>query len=133
MRHTVEFDHENRWVLTRFHGPLLIEDAVALLKQSVLFPGWTPEWDRIVDYSDGMLGDLDVEAVLRGKVALGEILRAAYAGKPTLSAQVCADSMKLPLVKYWIGLGTDSYPAALEVFDNIAEAQAWILASRRAR
>ena len=59
MRHTIEFDHENRWVLTSFHGPLRIEDAVALLRQSVLFPGWTPEWDRIIDYSDGLLGDLE--------------------------------------------------------------------------
>ena len=121
MRHTIEFDHENRWVLTSFHGPLRIEDAVALLRQSVLFPGWTPEWDRIIDYSDGLLGDL------------GEILRSAYAGKPTLSAQVCADPMKLPLVKYWIGLGAGDYPAGLKLFDSIAEAQAWIMASRDAR
>ncbi|WP_339740124.1 hypothetical protein [uncultured Maricaulis sp.] len=133
MRHTIEFDHENRWVLTSFHGPLRIEDAVALLRQSVLFPGWTPEWDRIIDYSDGLLGDLDIEAVARGKADLGEILRSAYAGKPTLSAQVCADPMKLPLVKYWIGLGAGDYPAGLKLFDSIAEAQAWIMASRDAR
>ncbi|SDM65533.1 hypothetical protein [Maricaulis salignorans] len=133
MRHTIEFDHENKWVLTRFRGPLLIDEAVALLKTSVSFPEWSPAWDRIIDYSDGLLGDLDVEAVQRGKVALGEVLSAAYGGKPTLSAQVCADPIKLPLIKYWIGLGDGDYPAGLKLFDSIAEAQAWILASRAAR
>ncbi len=130
MRHTIEFDIENRWSLTTFHGPLLISEAVELLQQSIALPEWTPEWDRIIDYSDGLLGDLDVATVQGAKTALGAVLQAAYGGRPTLSAQVCADPMKRPLVEYWIGLWADDYPAGLKLFSSLAQAQAWILASR---
>jgi hypothetical protein len=130
MRHTIEFDFQNQWSLTTFHGPVRIADAVELLKQSVSLPEWTPLWDRIIDYSDGMLGDLDVATVQDAKTALGEVLQKAYAGKPTLSAQVCADPMKRPLVEYWMSLGAADYPAGLRLFDTLAQAQAWIRASR---
>ncbi|WP_339744462.1 hypothetical protein [uncultured Maricaulis sp.] len=133
MRHTIEYDFDNRWALTTFHGPLRISDAVDMLKQTVALPEWTPHWDRIIDYSDGMLGDLDVATVQAAKADLGEVLRAAYGGKPTLSAQVCSDPMRRPLVEYWIGLGAGDYPAGLKLFNSLAQAQAWILASRAAR
>jgi hypothetical protein len=133
MRHTLEISVENQWALTTFHGPVDIADAVDLLQQLVLMPEWTPAWDRIIDYSDGLLGDLDVAAIQGAKASLGHVLRAAYGTRTTLSAQVCADPMKRPLVEYWISLGADDYPADLKVFDSVAQAQAWILASRAAR
>ncbi|WP_417481341.1 hypothetical protein [Maricaulis sp.] len=133
MRHTIEFDYENRWAVTAFHGPVSIPEAAALLRQAVSLPEWTPDWDRIIDYSDGMLGDLDVEAIKAGKAVLGQILHEAYGDKPTLSAQVCADPMKLPLVEYWIGLGEADYPASLQLFDTLAAAKAWLIATRKAQ
>ncbi|WP_417467932.1 hypothetical protein [Maricaulis sp.] len=133
MRHTIEFDYENRWTITAFRGPLRIAEAAALLQQAVSSPAWTPDWDRIIDYSDAMLGDLDVETIRAGKAVLGEILREAYGDKPTLSAQVCADPMKRPLVEYWIGLGEADYPADLQLFDTLAAAKAWIVDTRKAQ
>lgn len=133
MRHTIEYDFENRWALTTFHGPVSIAEAVELLQQTVMLPEWTPDWDRIIDYSSGLLGDLDVPTIQGAKSSLGRVLRAAYGGRPTLSAQVCTDPMKRPLIEYWIGLGAAGYPAGLKLFDSIAQAQAWILASRAER
>jgi hypothetical protein len=133
MHHTIEFNTEERWALTTFHGPVRIADAVVLLQQLVSSPRWTPDCDRIIDYSDGLLGDLDVATVQGAKIALGEVLKTAYGDKPSLSAQVCANPMQRPLVEYWISLGATGYPAGLELFDTVAQARAWILAGRAAR
>lgn len=133
MLHTIEFNIECQWALTTFHGPVSIAEAEELLQQSVSQPEWTPDWDRIIDYSDGLLGDLDVATVQGAKASLGAVLSAAYCGRPTLSAQVCTDPMQRPLLEYWIGLGADGYPAGLKLFHSIAQAQAWILASRAER
>lgn len=130
MRHTIEFDFTNRWALTTFHGPVHVDEVVELLKRVVELPQWSPDWDRIIDYSDGMLGDFDVEVVREAKTRLGEVLQQAYAGKPTLSAQVCSDPMKKPLVEYWIGLGAGDYPADLVLFGSVAEARSWLLQNR---
>jgi len=133
MRHTIEFDYGNRCAVTIFHGPVSMADAAGLLRQAVSSPFWTPDWDRIIDYSDGMLGDLDVEAIVAGKAVLAEILKQAYGDRPTLSAQVCADPMKRPLVEYWIGLGEAGYPASLRLFDTLAAAKTWIIDTRKAQ
>tara|TARA_R110000868_G_scaffold102686_2_gene282922 strand:+ start:4314 stop:4745 length:432 start_codon:yes stop_codon:yes gene_type:complete len=130
MRHTIEFNIEERWALTTFHGPVSIDETVVLLRQLVSSPQWTPACDRIIDYNDGLLGDLDVPTVQGAKSALGDVLQAAYGDKPSLSAQVCANPMQRPLVEYWISLGAAGYPAGLKLFDSVAQARAWILASR---
>jgi hypothetical protein len=133
MLHTIEFDFENRWSLTTFHGLVRLEETIQLLQQSIALPEWSTEWDRISDYDDGLLGDLDAESVRKAKQVIGKILLDAYAGKPTLSAQVCSDQMKWPMIEYWIRLGGQDFPAAAAMQGTVAQAQAWILASRAAR
>tara|TARA_R110000868_G_scaffold13584_2_gene63166 strand:- start:10204 stop:10605 length:402 start_codon:yes stop_codon:yes gene_type:complete len=130
MWHTVDFDPVNQLALTTFRGPLLIDDAATLLREVIAHPEWTPQWSRIINYDDAMLGELNPEAVQGAQRQLGEIIKNAYKGAPTFSAQVCFDPLKRPLLEYWIGLNETGYPAEMKLFATVSEARSWILAAR---
>lgn len=132
MRHTLEFDSENNWALATYHGSVRTEEILELLNQALGWHGWTTKWDRIIDYDDGMLGDLDSVAMRDTQVEMGKMLRRAYGDRPTYSAQVCSDPMKRPLIDYWMCMGAHEYPAGLKLFSTVAEAKAWILTMRDA-
>lgn len=132
MRHTIEFDLENGLVIGTYHGPVRADEVIDMMREAISRPDWSPKFDRIIDYNDGMLGDLDPEAMREAQHTMGEIMRGTFEGNPTFSAQVCADPMKRPLIEYWMGMGVRDYPIEMKMFDTVAEAKAWIRAMRNA-
>lgn len=130
MHHTIEFDRDNQWAVIRYRGPVAIEDSLALMRQLVAMPGWTPQCDRIVVYDDGLLGDVTVEDFSRLREELVVLLGEHYGDAPNWSAQVCRDPMQRPLVEYWVSFGGQFYSAGLQIFDTVEAAKAWLRTKR---
>lgn len=132
MKHELEVDAENQWILVRFRGEIAEGDALALMQRAVQMPGWTPACDRIVVYEDDSdLNQLDVTSFERLGAGLAEFIHAHYGDTPSRSAQVCNDTMKRVLLEFWVNLTEDGYPAQLQLFDTVQEAKAWLLRERK--
>jgi len=132
VKHTIELDSDNQWAIIRYHGVVVIEDALALMRQLVAMPGWTPRCDRIVIYDDGLLGGVSAEDFRRVRQDLVAFIAEYYGDTPNFSAQVCANPVQRPLVEYWVNFGCDAYLPKLEIFNSVRSAKAWLKAQRAA-
>ena len=134
MKHELEVDAENQWILVRYHGVLEESDPLALLERAVTMPGWSDKCDRIVVYGDDAdLHKLDVAAFGRIRDQLAGFVDKYYGVTQTRSAQVCNDRMKQVLLDFWMGLAGPDYPSQLQRFDTVEEAKAWLRRDRENR
>ena len=131
VEHSLEFDPVNQWAVIRYHGEVRIEDSLDMMRRLVALPGWSPHCDRIVVYDDGLLGDVSAADFRRIRQSLVDFVAEHYGDTPNYSAQVCANAMQRPLVEYWVSFGRGAYGPALEIFDTVAAAKAWLLRQRR--
>lgn|GEM_PF-1366098 len=132
VEHTIDFDRDNQWAVIRYHGVVEIEDALALMRQLVGMPGWTPHCDRIVVYDDGLLGGVTPEDFRRMRQALVDFIAEHYGDTPNFSAQVCGNPLQRPLVEYWVNFGRQAYLPRLEIFGSVRSAKAWLREQRAA-
>ena len=133
VKHTIELDRDNQWAIIRYHGEVAIEDALALMRQLVAMPGWTPRCDRIVVYDDGLLGGVTAADFRRMRQDLVDFIAEHYGDSPNFSAQVCGNPVQRPLVEYWVNFGRDTYLPRLEIFTSVSAAKAWLRAQRSDR
>ena len=132
VEHLIDFDRDNQWAVIRYRGVVEIEDALALMRQLVAMPGWTPRCDRIVVYDDGLLGRIKPEDFRRMRQSLVDFIAEHYGDTPSFSAQVCGNPVQRPLVEYWVNLGRDAYLPRLEIFNSVRSAKAWLKEQRAA-
>jgi hypothetical protein len=127
MRHTVELDEENQVAIIRYHGEVRASQAPDILRKMIALPGWTSEYSRIIIYDDGLLGEMDDQDLRDQIEELKSIIAEAYDGRPHVSAHVCADVMKVPIVDYWLHLSAGrGYAVPGNRFDSIQAATRWI-------
>ena len=132
MNHTIEIEPEGRWAVIRYHGEVAIGHALDLLENLVSLPQWTPACDRIVVYDKGRLGGVSPEDFRQIRQQLKDFIIALYGDAPNFSAQVCSDPMQRPLVEYWVNYARTAYQPPVELFADIAAAEAWLKRQRAA-
>lgn len=134
MTHKIEIDTDRQIATVRYHGEVRVENAPDLLRRIVMHPDWTPQMSRIVDYTNGLLGEIDAEHLRAIKTELVAIIDLYYRGAPHFTANVCADPLKAPIVDFWVSAATgrQPYPAGQARFDTEPEAISWIERMRAA-
>lgn len=128
MKHIIEFDRDRQIATVRYKDEVLVEHAPDIIRKITSEPGWTPRCSRIIDYSDGLLGEMDFAKLARIKTELIALIAEHYQGRQHYTAHVCPDSAKAPIVDYWVSssTGTGAYPAGQARFDTEEEAGRWI-------
>jgi hypothetical protein len=132
MLHTVDLDEENRVAIVRYQGLVRAHHAVPIIRAMIALPGWTPEYSRIIVYDKGQLGEMDDRDLLSQIDELKTLVVEAYEGRPHVSAHVCADPMKAPIVDYWLHMSAGrGYAVPGNRFDSIVAALRWIEEQRK--
>lgn len=134
MKHLIELDRDRQIAIVRYKGEVRVDHAPDIIRSIVRNSDWTPRYSRIIDYSSGLLGEMDFTELNRIKSELVALIAQYYKGHPHYTAHLCHDPTKAPIVDYWVSAasGTGRYPAGQARFNTEAEAIHWIEKMRAA-